>query len=349
MGFIVQEADINTEQETLIKILQENRQRENYLYNNRYDWLYKKNPYGKATAWIIWDEEKNIPAGFTAVYPRKMLVKGREYICWNCGDFSIDKKYRTLGVALKLRKEAKKYVDEGIIPFLYAHPNERMVHVHLKAKHKKIGHMHRFAFPIQISNYLGNKSMSKLVGSVLDPIIKKAIKIKFSKVGDFENLSAKEMNFNNTYREICEDINRDYPVIGLRDENYLNWKFKNHPINKYKLFNYYESNQLTGYIIYSEKKNNIYISEIVSKTSEKFQQNLLSTFVNFCVTSGQDINAMSLVVQEYHPLIPVLKNIGFRFRSDATSDVIAYCANSGLKNLVEDGRNWFMTVGDRDA
>jgi GNAT superfamily N-acetyltransferase len=349
LGFIVKEADIDTEKEVLLRILEESRNTENYSYDIRYDWLYKFNPFGKATAWIIWDEEKGIPAGFTAVYPRKMLVNGREYLCWNCGDFSVDKRYRSLGVAVKLRKEAKRYVDEGTIPFLYAHPNDRMVHVHLRAKHKKIGHMHRYAFPIRISNYLGSNSVGKLSGAIMDPLVQNLIRFAYRRTGDFENLDVQSVKFNESHSELCQEISRQLTIIGLRDETYLNWKYKNHPIVKYSLFNYYESNKLAGYIIYRVKDNVIYMFEIVSRTNVKMQENLLSTFINFCVTNCKNIKVISAVVFEFHPIVSVLNRERFKYRNDATSSVIAYCAEPKLKDFVEDGKNWYMTVGDRDS
>ncbi|MFQ5584932.1 MAG: hypothetical protein ACE5GL_10895, partial [Calditrichia bacterium] len=289
------------------------------------------------------------PAGFTAVYPRKMLVKQKEYICWNCGDFSIEKQYRTLGVAVKLRKEAKRYVDERKIPFLYAHPNDRMLQVHLRARHKKIGHMKRFALPVRVSKYIGKNVIGKIAGQPLDLISTVVLKLKFKKTGEYENLPAKEMNFNGQYAQLCEEINTVYPVVGLRDEKFLNWKFKNHPIREYKLFNYYENGNLSGYIIYSEYEDTLNISEIVSKTDKSLQENLISTFIRYCIEEKNHIAVLSTVTLEFNPTVPVLERLGFKFRDDATSSVIAYSADPELKALVEDGRNWFMNVGDRDA
>jgi hypothetical protein len=76
VGYVVKEADIRRDKEILLNIIRANRTRQEFPYEKRYNWLYFENPYGPATAWIIWDETKEYPAGFTAVYPRKMLVKG---------------------------------------------------------------------------------------------------------------------------------------------------------------------------------------------------------------------------------------------------------------------------------
>jgi hypothetical protein len=349
VGYVVKEADIRRDKEILLNIIRANRTRQEFPYEKRYNWLYFENPYGPATAWIIWDENKEYPAGFTAAYPRKMLVKGSECSCWNCGDFSIEKKYRALGVAVQLRKEAKRHVDEGKVPFLYAHPNNQMVHIHLRVQHKKIGHMKRFVLPLRVSNYLEGNKFGKMAGRVLDPVVSGLVKFKFRKPGDYENLPMEKMRFDESYRMLCEEINRSYPVTGLRDESYLSWKYKNHPVLSYHLFNYYEKEKLSGYIFYLENQNVLYITEFVCKPERRAQQNLLSTFMNFCIHHKTNIYSISTVTLEYNSYVTVLRNNGFKFRDDATSSVIAYSADPELKAAVEDGTKWFMNVGDRDS
>jgi len=118
MGYTIKIADLEKDRDIMISILERNRNRVDIDYIKRYDWIYLNNPYGRAKAWIIFDDKSNRPVGFTGVFPRPVYVEGEKYLAWNCGDFSIDKKYRTLGVALKLRRAAKLDVDNGEVPFL---------------------------------------------------------------------------------------------------------------------------------------------------------------------------------------------------------------------------------------
>lgn len=348
-SFVVKEASLSDEKDRMLKILTGNRERKGYDYSKRYDWLYVNNPYGPATAWVIWNENENVPAGFTAVFPRKMLVKGKEYLAWNCGDFSIEKRFRALGVAVKLRKEAKRHVDEGNVPFLYAHPNDKMVHIHMRARHKKIAHMKRFALPIRISRYLDGKPLGSVAGAVLDPVISTGLRFKFRKVGEFDHKIKPEMAFDDSYREVCEELAASVPVVGLRDKEYLTWKFKQHPNYSYELFNYYENGKLTGYVIFGNFNGTANIPEFVCRNDRQTQQNMLSTFLHFLIKHKKNVSGVSMIVQEFNTILPVLEENGFKYRDDATSSVIAYSAHPELKSIVEDGKNWFMNVGDRDA
>jgi len=63
-------------------------------------------------------------------------------------------------------------------------------------------------------------------------------------------------------------------------------------------------------------------------------------------------DVLSFILQGDNPIINQLKQIGFKKRDDATSSVIAYANkehNEKLADLILNGKNWFMTVGDRDA
>jgi len=350
MKYIVKQADLLADRDRMLNILKNNRTRDASHYEKRYDWIYLDNPDGQAIPWIIWDAEKGIPMGFTAVFPRRMFVKGKILTCWNCGDFSIEKNFRTLGIALQLRKEAKRAVDDGRVPFLYAHPNNRMAVVHLRAGHKQLAFMKRYALPIRLSKYLRRKPMlEEITATIVDPLILNLLKMKYHKLGDYEVYFSKELKFSDAHLGICEHLNKHFPVIGLRDTKYLAWKYKNNPINQYYLYNYYENSLLVGYIIYFIQRNVLNLSEIVAKYNINIQRRMFSTFLYHVIKKYRDVQVISTIVQEFNPVIPALMDLGFKYRNDATTPVITYTADEDLKPIVLDGNKWFMNLGDRDS
>ncbi len=348
MGYIVREADIQTEKDQLVRILTENRTRQDFDYEKRFDWIYLDNPNGKAIAWVIVDEKSNTPAGFTAVFPWKILVNGKEHLAWNCGDFSIYKEYRTLGIALKLRKAAKAGIDEGKVPFLFANPNERMEVVHLKVGHIRSATLNRYAMPLRLTKYLENKSYGKIGAKLANPLYTSFLKFKHRQNGEYENLSQAEMNFDDSYREICESLNKVSPVIGLRDSTHLTWKYKNHPNAPYQLFNYYRKGRLEGYVVYGVKDDSIYLNEFLSKPGDGIPASVLGSFIRFVISHYPDVQSLTTIIQEFNPFLPVLEQAGFRKRKDSSHAAIVYAADPQLQSIVHDGRNWFMNVGDRD-
>ena len=90
-----------------------NATREHHSEVGRFDWLYLRNPDGPAIVWLLRESENGAAVGFTAALPRRMSVQGRERICWIGSDFSVLPKYRTLGLAVKLRRAAKEGSGAG--------------------------------------------------------------------------------------------------------------------------------------------------------------------------------------------------------------------------------------------
>ncbi|RLD10558.1 hypothetical protein DRI50_10925 [candidate division KSB1 bacterium] len=353
MGYFVKQADLERDKHIMVALLEKNRTRDDTDYSKRFDWIYLNNPYGKATAWIIWDDKSNIPVGFTGAFPRPVFVNGKEYVAWNCGDFSIDKKYRTLGVAVKLRKEAKLAVDNGTIPFLYAHPNKRMEVIHLRVGHKKISQMVRFAMPLRTDRYLKEKLSSGVLATLLSWPVDTALRYRFflKKAASTRGVFRDKVQCTPEHEQLFTKMKAQFRIIGARMCEYLQWKFADHPNFKYSQYDFYERNQLRGSLFFLQKNGVISLIDILTDDVESQIKPMFFSFIAD-VYRLRPAASLSFILQEHNPLIPALKQIGFKRRDDATSAVIAY-ANPQLQpelaQLVMDGANWFMTVGDRDA
>jgi len=355
MGYEVREANLDTDQEIMVDILANNRSVADFDYNKRFSWIYKENPTGEARAWIIWDDKKNIPVGFTGVFPRVVYVQGKAMIVWNCGDFSIEKKYRVLGIALKLRKAAKNAVNNGEIPFLYAHPNERMELIHLRSGHKKIARMKRFALPIRANRIVMRYIKSNFLARWLSKPVNLALSMKY-RFSTFLGLSGElhnHVHVGEKHQQVFDRMVNAFPIVGDRSVGYIKWKFANNPNRVYQQFDMYYKHNLVGTVFFTRKEDVVYIIDVLIDDFDRFAGQLFRMFINTVRPAfKRQIVSFSFILQEYNPFIPVLKQLGFKFRDDATSAVIAYVneeSNPKLAKTVYDGHNWFMTVGDRDA
>lgn len=354
MGYIVREANVLNDKDIMVNILINNRERKDYNYAERYNWLYLNNPVGPAKAWIIWNEETKEAAGFTGVFPREVYVQGKKYICWNCGDFSIEKKYRSLGVAIKLRKAAKECVDRGEVPFLYAHPNARMEVIHLKAGHFKIARMMRFALPIRANKTLQGKISPKWLANILSQPLNWALATKYYQrnSSDFSYQLNNRVQCSVQHEGLFKKMIEQYLVIGSRDGAFLNWKFGQNPNLKVQQFDLYEKDTLSGSIFFLIGNGAVLVLDVLIGNTANQVEMLFRTFVTALLKEMKEVSSISFIVQEFNPLLDALKRIGFRYRDDATSAVISYANEQlqpDLSKVVLNGRNWFMSVGDRDA
>ncbi|MBC8231139.1 hypothetical protein H8E77_16425 [bacterium] len=353
MGILIKVANLSEDKEIMLKLLRDNRPNlpPDYPFEKRYKWLYEDNPYGKAIAWIAIDDSSSEIAGFTAALPRKMSVLGKQMLCWNCADFSINKKYRTLGAAIKLRRAAKDGVDSGEMPFLYAHPNDRMLVVHQKVGHLVIGKMIRYAKPLKLNKktgeVFGENILSKSVSAVGNPILRITSKEFFYK-GKYESSTFKGIQFGEEFSDFYEKFRKQNKVSGVRSDEYLNWKYLENPLYEAQTHLIRMNDELVGYIIYSADNEVAQVREVCYLGRDNADKYLLASFLSYL--RGQAVCSVSFVLLDSNPFIDTLKHFGFKLRTDVSSSVIAYTSSSSeLAEIVLDGQNWFMTVGDRDG
>jgi len=341
-------ADIEKDVDTFVDLL--NRNREHRVDRKRFEWLYRDNPRGDAKAWLVIDEKSQQAVAFTVVLPRMFRIAGREAVCWNCGDFSVDKKYRTLGVALKLRRQAKEGVERDESFALYAHPNDRMKVIHEKVGHTAIGFMQRYVKLLRIDRHLErvvrNKALARAVAPVgnlglkildVSPPLEKQYTIEF----------CDNTEFDHEYDRLFAEASNYYKVLGDRTAEFLNWRFVACPLYKTERIVIRKDGKLAGFIIFVEEDKVAVFKDMLCLPDEKAIKILLSQWVQHL--RRRNMRSISVIVMNSNPLIPVLLKQGFRPRPEISS-VFAYVAeNSDQGNLWLHGNNWYMTVGDRDV
>jgi GNAT superfamily N-acetyltransferase len=352
MSIVIREADPKADRQAMMDCLLRNRTRyeENEVFVARFDWAYRDNPHGQGKVWLALDQGKDQVVGFTSAFPRRVVVDGKFFLGWNCADFSIDQAYRTLGVAMKLRRAAKDCVDRGEFDFLFAHPNDRMRAVHEKVGHQPIGKMVRYAALLRLENKLetlvGSKIAAQALAAVGNPLLHFMTPGR-SRTGPYDFTLVEEKNFGAEYDRLFEKVLRQHRVIAQRDAGYLTWRFLRNPLYRTTSFRMQAGAELKGYVLFHEAKGVAHVMELLVEGQQEEMLLLVRALMHHL--RKVRVNAISLRLHDLNPMLAIAQQLGFRYRDDATSTVISY-ANSSQPHAatVLDGRNWFMTVGDRD-
>lgn len=328
-----------------------NRNRDHRVYRERFEWLYLNNPHGKAKVWWVIDEKTDKPVAFTCALPRLVKVEGKDILCWNCGDFSVDKKFRTLGVALKLRRAAKDAVDNNEVKALYAHPNDKMKVIHQRVGHTCIGKMKRYAKALKADKYVERYIKSKLPAKLISPVINTGLSlIDFfivQKDRKYKTELVSGKRFDHEYDHLFEELSGYFKVIGERNSSYLNWRYEDNPLYSCSRIIIREDGFLKGYIIFTTIKNVVHIKDIFCKPDDKIVKTMLNALVKELRKTNKE--SVSVALKDNNPVINILQKAGFRLRSDESS-IYAYAG--GIKEIRDiwlNGDNWYMTVGDRDV
>ncbi len=337
MGIEIREADVERDVELMAATLNANRKHTASL--DRFRWLYHENPDGRARAWLAVDDRTGGIAGFTAVFPRRVRLRsGQQVLAWNCGDFSIHTRYRTGGVAIKLRRAARDAVDAGVTPFLYAHPNERMLPVHLKVGHSALGRMVRYARPLRLNTGI----------AVLDTLSSAALRLAgrdltVRSAADCELIGPGELG-----EEFDALYDRVSPRLGtalVRDARYLDWRFRRTPVDSCELLALPASGRLRAYLAFVVRGDVVHVKDWLAEDSSALDA-VWAACTHLARTRGAQ--SVSVIALETNGDLPRLRQFGFRERPDWSTAVTYAPEGWPARDAVANAAAWYMTVGDRD-
>jgi hypothetical protein len=336
VALIVREVNLDGEMPLLIDTF--NRGFNMKLPEERFAWLYRNNPDGRSTAWFVLDDRTGDIAGCTAVFPRRIQVRGQKQptVAWNCGDFCIMPRYRVGGAAIKLRQAARDGIDAGVRPFLYAHPNDRMLQIHLRVGHRPLGLMMRFARPVRIAT-----GLAPLVTSFA------------LRVARPDRLAWHRDDYEVTTRPpsgeldgLFEQMRNEVGTALVRDSRYLTWRFSEFPLQDYRFVLTRRGSRLTGYLVFSVARDQLHVKDWLG-IDARAVRTLFSVAID--ETIAADAGSASVTMLETHRDLALIRRLGFLRRPETSTSVIYAPKDSAWHGAVVEPAGWYMTVGDRDV
>jgi hypothetical protein len=333
----VREVDLPTELPLLVDVF--NRAFNLASPRSRFDWLYCRNPDGLSTAWFVVDDRSGEIAGCTAVFPRRIQVRGQKsaIVGWNCGDFCILPRYRAGGAAIKLRRAARDGVDAGVRPFLYAHPNDRMLQIHIRVGHQPLGRMVRLARPTRLADrgWVGRIGTLGLRAARVDRV--------GSRRDDYE------IEFSSLPADLDVLFEQLRPTLGtalVRDVRYLTWRFLDCPLHEYRIVLARRGSRLSGYLAFCVTNDQLLVKDWLGLDSRAVRTLFSAAIDQACAVNAA---SASVTLLETHRDRSLIRSLGFATRPE-TSTSITYAPEClPWRADVISADAWYMTVGDRDV
>jgi hypothetical protein len=336
MAVVIRQADLDRELGVIADTV--NASFDSALDLDRFRWLYQLNPDGPAIAWLVIDDSNGDVVGTTAVCPRRIQIGGsrRQTLGWNCCDFSIRARYRTMGAALKLRRAARAGVDAGQSAFLYAHPNARMLPIHVAVGHQPLGKMVRHAKLLRTST--GWQPVDRLSGIAL-------------RFGSLSRRSAHDAHHVDEWPlaeldQLFEEASVRIGTAVVRDARYVDWRFRRNPLETSELIVARRGGRLTGYLVFTVKRDVGLVKDWLGTDASAVKALFLALIAEM---RRRDAASVSVTALESHLDFDGLTSLGFVRRPDWTTAVVYAGRAMTDGNMVTDPAAWYMTVGDRDV
>jgi hypothetical protein len=338
MAIVICQADLERELSTVAETVNASFRRS--LALDRFQWLYQANPDGAAIAWLAIDDRSGEVVGTTAVCPRRVRIGGsdRDVVAWNCCDFSIRSRYRTMGAAIKLRRAARAGVDAGQSQFLYAHPNDRMLAIHLQVGHRQLGKMIRHAKLLRTSS--SSRTVDRAASLALRLVGTDLWRRSNRDAELIERWPLPELD------ALFEEASHRLGTAIVRDSRYLEWRFHRNPLERGEMIVARHHGRLVGYLIFTMKREVGLVKDWLGIDAYSVDALFQKLVVEM---RRREAASISVTALESHPDLRRLTALGFLRRPDWTTAVVY--ANPALAeiNMVTNPTAWYMTLGDRDV
>ena len=317
-------------------------------------WIYKDNPAGAGWIWLAENNHRII--GHRGMIPVKMKA-GTEIVT---GFQSIDSlthpSYRGKGVYLGLNKEVFTAASAQGAHIGYGFPNENAYPTAVK----KLGgfdvaRRQPLVKILYCENVLKERLRNKLLLKLMAPainLVSNKILFRAKRPSFVPGLKINQISFfDERVNEFWDEISGQYPIMVVRDKDYLNWRYVTIPDVNYVIHEAQIAGKIQGYLVFrcmQQQRAKFCVIFDIMAHSEKIAQHLISEAFKYCEREKVDVFYCSMVPDKlYHKTLKRNGFISLPFLK--RTYIVAYLSSPNIsKEFLEDPQNWIVQEGDSD-
>jgi len=154
---------------------------------------------------------------------------------------------------------------------------------------------------------------------------------------------------------LWEKLKGSYKILTVRDSEYLQWRYLNHPLENNCLVSIRDKNSdLVGYLAYIIRKrsnSSLLIFEVLDIFCDHKNLHLIHSILDWIIHKAKREEADIIKISFLHRSIKnILKKYGFYKFAIPNTDMIIFKNNSEYSNsFIQDGNNWYLCSADGDA
>jgi hypothetical protein len=345
MSISVRPVDFNSESHELLAMLQVNLPA--LPHQRRFNWLYRSNPDGPAWSWFACQGPSGQPVGVTSVFPRLMWVGSQLMMCGQVGDFAISPGYRSLGPAVLMQRATLEPVDQGTLTFCYDCPP----HDAGMAPFRRLGFkpnfvMDRYALPLRVDRQL--RTRLGFHAPFLAGIGNALLRSYFTRGLRRSDLEIEEYTgpFEEEFSRLDDSVQGSDVIRSSRSAAHLNWRYREDPLQKYRVLTARRHGELVAFLILSFTKEDLTIVDLFGAEFPESALALLEALPELCLPRYQSV--MAFLPEQGELVLPFLK-AHFR-RRDVAAKVVVYAApGSEVARFIQERAHWSFTGVDLQA
>jgi GNAT superfamily N-acetyltransferase len=318
----------------------------------RFEWLYKRNPNGKARAWLALDNDDVIATG--AVFPRRVYFNKTQIIAWVLGDFCVSDRHRTLGTAVALQRTLLQASDASGVPISYDFPSAAMTAVYKRLKIEPFGQMIRMARVLRVDRKLRERIGYEWLAKVLSPVgnaLLGAAAAAFQPTVDKTlKVSLQQHKCGTEFDALANRVGMNFDFCVRRSADYLNWRYLDNPYKRHELMTARREESLLGFVVFSQNGLDGEIVDLFGEDDDGVIDRLIIKVVELFRRRGLITVSTELIAS--HPWAERFRKLGFYPRESKPFIVCGSSESAGAfaeQGVLLPHQSWFITGGDRDS
>jgi len=319
------------------------------LDENFWKWEFEEGPDGKALIYIVEDGDKII--GHFADIPRLFSVQGETVLGTSSVDLMVHPDYRQKGIFDAMARFGVQQVKQrrGLFMMGFAIRRESISGLK-KIGWREIDKLPVLVYPIRfrgiLNRYLHFPLLSLLLGGGVRFIYLLLYGLRRKKKS--EGIEIQEIDtFDESFDHFWQEVSSLYSVMGVRNRNYLTWRFLQHPTRNYTVYRAKKSGEMKGYMVMRKVDllnfDSAVIVDLLALDEETLSA-LVEKGIQHSRQEGNDL--LGMMVPQRHLYNKLLRRKGF-VPSPKSFHLIIYPQSD--REVLFSPESWYVNWGDNDV
>lgn len=342
-------ADTEDQKQAILDLTKKTFGDNNITKSEYFDWQYRDNPNGKAVVLLSYDDDSNTLVGTHSLIPLKLIVDGKIITSSVCCNVQIHPDYRKKHVFSNLLLSVPDDALTHNINSFYGIPNDNSLKAFINNGSIEITTLPLLIKTIKLSNYFDSP-----IRQILKPF-----DIFWKNRNTFSCIEEFNGNFDDSFEYLAKKTSERVSVLNNRKKEFLNWRYKNHPTEKYKIFTLKTNNELIGYIItkihhVEKKKIGVILDYMVNSNHKNKTQ--LKNLIHKAISNFWEHDVSIAITTSRNGLLEnqLLRSCGFftapSFLKPVSLHFIVQTFDDDKKHTkLKKFDNWFFVFGDYDV
>jgi GNAT superfamily N-acetyltransferase len=312
-------------------------------------WQFMEGPAGKGLIHIV--EDKGKVVGHFSDLPRWFSLRGEKVRGTLSIDLMVHSDYRRKGIFQAMGRYAIQRVKNDNDSFMMSYPiRQETIQGFKKIGWEEVEGLPVLAFPIRFSGivnrYLHFSPLSLLAGGVARffySLLNGLNRGKGTEGVEIEKVGLLDDQFDSFFQKALSLC----PMMGIRNRNYLTWRYLQHPTRNYSIFRAKNGGEMQGYIVLRKAELLNFNSAVIVDLLALDEVTLTALVENGIKHSQQEgADLLGFMVPKTHLYYSILRRMGF-LHTFKTFFLMIY-SHEREKGLF-DPKAWYVTWGDTDV